>query len=121
MDFTLQSSNEVKIQFFTTSSRSLRIKMHYSLDAGKLQHEQKVQDKKVQQSKSCTTRKIKKEVKTYFSFWPVVLLKNIIIHFSRSVSDEHDGLAAHAAMSRLIKLQTGKKQHMKYFMLFFTL
>lgn len=51
---------------------------------------------------------------THLSFWPIVLLKNVIVHFSRPVSHEHYSLAAHTAMSSLIKLQKERK-HIKIY------
>lgn len=50
------------------------------------------------------------ETMTHFSFRPVVLLKNIIIHFSCPICHKHYGLAAHAAVSCLIELQEEKER-----------
>lgn len=47
---------------------------------------------------------------TNLSFWPVVLLKNIIIHFCGTVRHQHYGLAAHAAPTRPIKLQKARQR-----------
>lgn len=55
-----------------------------------------------------TTHRIKKEgskKRTNLSLWPVILLKNIIIHLCSTISHEHYSLAAHAAPSGAIKLQ----------------
>lgn len=41
----------------------------------------------------------------HLSFWPIVLLKNIIIHFSCPVCHKHYGLVAHTSMASLIELQ----------------
>lgn len=59
----------------------------------------------LQALKTWGKRRLRTERKTNLSFWPIILLKNVIIHLRGTVSHEHYSLAAHAAPSRPIKLQ----------------
>lgn len=52
-----------------------------------------------------------RETYTHLSFWPIVLLKNIIIHFCGTVGHKHYSLAAHAAPSSSIKLHKVKDKN----------
>lgn len=42
---------------------------------------------------------------TYLPLWPVVFGKDRVVGVHRPVGDEHDGLAADAALSRVVELQ----------------
>lgn len=53
---------------------------------------------------------LRTERKTNLSFWPIILLKNIIIHLCGAVSHQHYSLAAHAAPSGPIELQKDRKR-----------
>lgn len=57
---------------------------------------------------------IERERERHLSFRPIVLLKNVVIHFSGAVGHKHYGLAAHAATSSSIKLHRDKK-HMNMY------
>lgn len=55
-------------------------------------------------------RGLRTERKTNLSVWPIILLKNIIIHLCGAVSHQHYSLAAQAAPSGPIKLQKDRKK-----------
>lgn len=51
----------------------------------------------------------KGERQTHLSLWPIVLLKNVVIHFRGTVGHKHYCLAAHAATASSIKLREDRQ------------